>query len=82
MNKDNNDTMTSHASDHKREDYPVFVDADGEEWVTAEGAAAILHLSKGTIYHIKKHLTHRKGNSLQSRVFFLKRTLFEDYLNR
>ena len=56
-------------------------DADGDEWVTAEEAAAILNLSKSRIYQIKNHLTHRKGNSPQSRVYFLKSRLFEDYMN-
>ena len=58
-----------------------IIDADGEEWVTPAEAAKILHLSIDRIYHIKNHLTHRKGNSSNSRVFFLKRTLFEDYMN-
>ena len=58
-----------------------IIDADGDEWVTPAEAAKILHLSVGRIYHIKNHLTHRKGNSPSSRVFFLKRTLFEDYMN-
>ncbi len=71
INKENEDIVASN----------VIIDADGEEWLTAEGAAAYLHLSVSRIYHIKNHLTHRKGDSRQSRVFFLKRTLFEDYLN-
>ena len=59
----------------------VIEDEDGDEWVTAEEAAKILGLSKDRIYHIKKYLTHRKGNSDKSRIFFLKRRLFEDYMN-
>lgn len=58
-----------------------IIDADGEEWVSPAEAARILNLSVGRIYHIKNYLTHRKGNSPRSRVFFLKRTLFDDYMN-
>lgn len=56
-------------------------DADGDVWVTAEEAATILNLSKSRIYQIKSYLTHKKGNSPQSRVYFLKNRLFEDYMN-
>ena len=58
-----------------------IIDADGEEWVSPAEAARILNLSVGRIYHIKNQLTHRKGNSSRSRVFFLKRKLFDDYMN-
>ena len=63
-------------SDSAKSDY-----IDDDEWVTAEEAAKILGLSIGRIYHIKNHLTHRKGNSPKSRVFFLKSRLFDDYMN-
>ena len=60
-----------------------FVDEESDdEWVTAEEAAKILKVSTGTIYHIKNHLTHRKGNRPQSRVFFLKSRLIDDYMNK
>lgn len=81
INKENEDIVASNVSVQKCKEYNVIIDADGEEWLTAEGAAAYLHLSVSRIYQIKNYLTHRKGNSRQSRVFFLKRKLFEDYLN-
>ncbi len=65
----------------RKKEYVIFEDEDKDEWVTAEEAAKILGLSKDRIYHIKNHLTHRKGNSEKSRVFFLKSRLFEDYMN-
>ena len=65
----------------RENNHVIIEDADGDEWVTVEEAAAILNLSKGRIYKIKNHLTHRKGNSRQSRVYFLKSRLFEDYMN-
>ena len=55
--------------------------SDDDDWVSAEEAAKILNISRGRIYQIKNHLTHRKGNTPQSRVFFKKSRLREDYLN-
>jgi hypothetical protein len=52
-----------------------------DDWVSAEEAAKILNLSRGRIYQIRNHLTHRKGNTPQSRVLFKKSRLREDYLN-
>ena len=82
QNKGAIDSNVKQVIESVREDkhFPI-IDADGDEWVTPAEAAKILHLSVGRIYHIKNHLTHRKGNSPSSRVFFLKRTLFEDYMN-
>ena len=54
---------------------------DDDDWVSAEEAAKILNISRGRVYQIKNHLTHRKGNTPQSRVFFKKGRLREDYLN-
>ena len=64
-----------------KDNFFSIIDADGEEWVSPAEAARILNLSVGRIYHIKNYLTHRKGNSSRSRVLFLKRTLFDDYMN-
>ena len=55
--------------------------SDDDDWVSAEEAAKILNISRGRVYQIKKHLTHRKGNTPQSRAFFKKSRLREDYLN-
>ena len=67
---------------HKKKKKEIVIeDTDGDEWVNAEEAARILGLSKDRIYHIKNHLTHRKGNSKKSRLFFQKSKLFEDYMN-
>lgn len=55
--------------------------SDNDDWVSAEEAAKILNISRGRVYQIKNHLTHRKGNTPQSRVFFKKSRLREDYLN-
>lgn len=63
----------------EQKEVPIVNDED--DWVTAEEAAKILNLSRGRIYQIKNHLTHRKGNTPQSRVFFKKSRLREDYLN-
>ena len=86
LNKEEIDAIARRVLELMRESNRVIIedaieDADGDEWVTAEEAAAILNLSKGRIYQIKNHLTHRKGNSPQSRVYFLKSRLFEDYMN-
>lgn len=86
LNKEEIDAIARRVLELMREDNHVIIedaieDADGDEWVTAEEAAAILNLSKGRIYQIKNHLTHRKGNSPQSRVYFLKSRLFDDYMN-
>ena len=86
LNKEEIDAIARRVLELMREGNHVIIDdtiedADGDEWVTVEEAAAILNLSKGRIYQIKNHLTHRKGNSKQSRVYFLKSRLFEDYMN-
>lgn len=54
---------------------------NGEVWLSPKEAAQRLGLSVSRIYHIKNRLTHRKGNSLRSKVYFLESTLFEDYMN-
>lgn len=54
---------------------------DDNDWVTADEAAKILKLSRSRIYQIKNHLTHKKGNTPQSRVLFKKSRLQEDYMN-
>ena len=56
-------------------------DSKGDVWITAKEAAIKLNLSVGRIYQLKDKLTHRKGNNPQSHVFFLERTLFDDYMN-
>ena len=86
LNKEEIDAIARRVLELMRESNHVIIedaieDADGDEWVSVEEAAAILNLSKGRKYQIKNHLTHRKGNSPQSRVYFLKSRLFEDYMN-
>lgn len=54
---------------------------NGVEWLTTQEAADFLGLSLSRIYHIKKFLTHRKGNSKTSRVYFRKDTLIDNYLS-
>lgn len=56
-------------------------EANGEVWLSPQEAADKLGLSVSRIYHIKNRLTHRKGNSRSARVFFLDKTLFDDYMN-
>ena len=56
-------------------------DSDGDVWLTPKEAAIELGLSVSRIYQIKNYLTHRKGNTRQSHVFFLKRTIFEEYMS-
>ena len=57
-------------------------DEKGDVWLTPKEAAVKLSLSVGRIYQIKHSLTHRKvGSENQGRVFFLDRTLFDDYMN-
>lgn len=51
----------------------------GDVWLSPQEAADKLGLSVSRIYHIKNHLTHRKGNGRTSRVYFLESTLFDDY---
>ena len=82
QNKEEISSIVKHAKEvrHANKCYSI-IDADGEEWVSPAEAARILNLSVSRIYHIKNYLTHRKGNSSRSRVFFLKRKLFEDYMN-
>ena len=57
-------------------------DDKGDVWLTPKEAAIKLSLSVGRIYQIKDSLTHRKGNTPQSHVYFLERTLFDDYMNK
>lgn len=54
---------------------------DIDDWITAEEAAKMLHISRSRLYHIKNHLTHIMGNSASSRVYFKKSCLFEEYMN-
>ena len=54
---------------------------NGEVWLSPKEAAQRLGLSVSRIYHIKNRLTHRKGNSIRSKVYFRESTLFEDYMN-
>jgi len=56
-------------------------DANGDVWLSPQEAADRLGLSVSRIYHIKNHLTHSKGNSRRSRLFFLESTLFDDYMS-
>ena len=57
-------------------------DEQGDVWLTPKEAAIKLNLSVGRIYQLKNSLTHRKvGGENQGRVFFLYRTLFDDYMN-
>ena len=57
-------------------------DEKGDVWLTPKEAAIKLNLSVGRIYQIKHSLSHRKiGDANQGRVFFLDRTLFDDYMN-
>ena len=59
----------------------MVTDSDGDVWLSPKEAAEELGLSVGSIYRLKDFLTHRKGNTKKSRVFFLKRTLVDDYLS-
>ena len=59
----------------------MVTDKNGEEWLTMKEAAIELNLSVVRVRQIKNLLTHRKGNTPQSRVYFLKSKLFEDYMN-
>ena len=52
------------------------------QYVTAQEAADILHISRSRLYHIKDRLTHRKGNTPQSQILFRKDTLVDDYMNK
>lgn len=57
-------------------------DGNGDVWLTPKEAAVKLNLSVGRVYQIKNSLTHRKvGAASQGRVFFLDKTLVEDYMN-
>ena len=56
-------------------------ESNGDVWLSPKEAAERLGLSVSRIYHIKSQLTHRKGNSPRSRLFFLEATLFDDYMN-
>lgn len=56
-------------------------DSNGDVWLTPKEAAVKLNLSVGRIYQLKNYLTHRKvGANEQGRLFFLERTLFDDYI--
>lgn len=60
----------------------MVTDKDGEVWLTPKEAAKKLDLSVGRIYQIKESLTHKKvGSEKQGRLFFLDRTLVDDYMN-
>lgn len=59
----------------------MITDKDGDVWLTPQEAADKLGLTRVYIYHIKNKLTHRKGGKGKSRLFFLERTLFDDYMN-
>jgi hypothetical protein len=62
--------------------FGMVKDDKGDVWLTTKEAATKLNLSVGRIYQIKNSLTHRKiGDTNQGRVFFLERTLFDDYMN-
>lgn len=54
-------------------------DKNGDIWLSPKEAAVRLSLSVGRIYQLKDKLTHRKGDNKQSRIFFLERTLFDEY---
>lgn len=58
-----------------------MVKQNGDVWLSPKEAADRLGLSVDRIYHIKNKLTHRKGNSRASRLYFLEATLFDDYMN-
>jgi hypothetical protein len=60
----------------------MITDDNGDVWLTPKEAAQELGLSVDRIYHLKNLLTHRKGNTIRSHVFFLKRTLFQDYISK
>lgn len=59
----------------------MVTDGDGEIWLTPKEAAEEIGLSVGSLYRLKNFLTHRKAGTSKGRVFFLKRTLVDDYLN-
>lgn len=59
----------------------MVTDKKGDVWLTPQEAADRLGLSVGRIYHLKNRLTHIKGDSSRSRVYFLDKTLLEDYIN-
>jgi hypothetical protein len=56
-------------------------DKNGDVWLNVREAAEYLGLSVGRVYHIKDSLTHRKGNSRTSRIYFLESAIIDDYLN-
>ena len=59
----------------------MVMDENGVKWLSPKEAAQMLNLSVGRIYHIKKSLTHKKGDKSRSRVYFKESTLFDDYIN-
>ena len=63
----------------EQKDAPIL--SDDDDWVSAEEAAKIPNITRGRTYQIKNLLNHRKGNTPQSRVFFKKSRLREDYMN-
>ncbi len=83
LNKEEIDAIALRVLEYiRKENYVIIEDVDdGDDWVSAEEAAKILKISRGRIYQIKNHLTHRKGNTPQSRLFFKKSRLQEDYMN-
>ena len=66
---------------HTRRDCSMVKDANGDGWLTPKEAAIELGLSVSRIYQLKNYLTHRKGNTKKSRLYFLASTLFEDYMS-
>lgn len=59
----------------------MVTDNKGEEWLTPKEAAIELGLSVSRIYQLVNDLPHKKGGNKRGRVFFLRKTLFENYLN-
>jgi DNA-binding CsgD family transcriptional regulator len=60
----------------------MVTDENGEVWLTPKEAAIHLGISTSRVYHLKNKLTHKKGSQKQSRIFFLKSTIFDDYIGR
>lgn len=58
----------------------MITERNGDVWLTAKEAADKLSISVSRLYHLKDHLTHRKGNSPRGRLYFLEQTLFDDYM--
>ena len=79
--KDDIEAIASRVVELLLEQKEVPIVNDDDDWVTAEEAAKILKISRSRVYQIKNQLTHRKGNTPQSRVLFKKSRLREDYMN-